>query len=237
MSMLSIVQAFCARNHIPVPATVMGSTDAQVIGLRALLEEEGDDLSARHSWQGITFEATHTSLATEDQGAMSTLASNGFNYIVNGTIWDRSQQLRILGPLDAQEWQAAKAMVPTGPDYRFRIRGDRLLITPTPSAGNSWAFEYVSSNWILGADGVTYKNRFTLDTDTLLLPENLLTAGLKWRWRKDTGLEYAEDFRTYEAQIKDAMGRDGGKKTLDMNGCKGDAMPGVFVPQGSWAVP
>ncbi len=237
MSMLSVIQAFCARNHIPVPATVMGSTDAQVINLRALLEEEGDDLSARHQWQGIMFEATHTSVGAEDQGAMSAIASNNFNYICNGTIWDRTMQLKILGPLNAQEWQAVKAMVPTGPDYRFRIRGGRLLVTPTPSAGRSWAFEYISSNWILGADGTTYKNRFTLDTDALLLPENLLIAGLKWRWRKDTGLEYAEDFRTYEMQVKDAMGRDGGRKVLDMNGSPGGMMPGVFVPQGSWAVP
>ena len=237
MSLLSIVQAFCARNHIPIPATVMGSTDARVVNLRALLEEEGDDLSARHGWQGITFEAPHTSLAAEDQGAMSAIAANGFNYILNGTIWDRSQQLRILGPLNAQEWQQAKAMVPTGPDYRFRIRGGRLLITPTPAAGNTWAFEYVSSNWILDATGVTYKNRFTQDTDEPLLPENLLTSGLKWRWRKDTGLEYAEDFRTYETQIKDAMGRDGGRKTLSMDGGRYDMLPGVFVPQGSWNVP
>ncbi len=237
MSLLSIVQAFCARNHIPIPATVMGSTDARVINLRALLEEEGDDLSARHGWQGITFEAPHTSLAAEDQGAMSAIAANGFNYILNGTIWDRSQQLRILGPLNAQEWQQAKAMVPTGPDYRFRIRGGRLLVNPVPTAGNTWSFEYVSSNWILAADGVTYKNRFTFDTDEPLLPENLLTSGLKWRWRKDTGLEYAEDFRTYETQIKDAMGRDGGKKTLSMDGGRYDMLPGVFVPQGSWSVP
>lgn len=237
MSLLSIVQAFCARNHIPIPATVMGSTDARVVNLRALLEEEGDDLSARHSWQGITFEATLTTLAAEDQGAMSAVASNGFNYIANGTIWDRSQQLRILGPLSAQEWQQVKAMVPTGPDYRFRIRGGRLLVNPVPTAGNTWAFEYVSSNWILAADGVTYKNRFTLDTDTPLLPENLLTSGLKWRWRSDTGVEYAEDFRTYEMLIKDAMGRDGGRKTLSMDGGRYDMLPGVFVPQGSWNVP
>ncbi len=237
MSLLSIVQSFCARAQIPVPATVMGSTDTKVIRLRALLEEEGDSLSARHGWQGLTFEATHTSVADEDQGALSAIATNGFNYISNGTIWDRSQQLRILGPLSAQEWQQAKAMVPTGPDYRFRIRGGRLLINPVPAAGNTWAFEYVSSNWVLAADGVTYKNRFTLDTDTPLLPENLLTSGLRWRWKSDTGVEYAEDFRTYETLVKDAMGRDGGRKTLSMDGGRYDMLPGVFVPQGSWNVP
>lgn len=237
MSLLTVVQSFCARTHIPVPTSVMGSTDSQVENIRALLEEEGNDLASRHPWESLTREATHTSLAAEDQGAIATLASNGFRSIKNGTIWDRTNQLKIIGPLSAQEWQAAKAMAPTGPDYRFRIRGGKLLITPTPAAGHSWAFEYMSENWILGADLVTYKNLFTLDTDTILLPETLLIAGLKWRWKKENGLDYAEDFRTYEMQIKDAMGRDGGRKTLDMNGGRGDAMPGVFVPQGSWAVP
>lgn len=237
MSLLTVVQAFCARTHIPVPASVMGSTDVQISNIRALLEEEGTDLASRHDWQEITYEATHTSLAAEDQGAIRTLASNAFRSIKNGTIWDRTDQLRIIGPLSADEWQAAKAMVPTGPDYRFRIRGGKLLVTPTPTAWHTWAFEYVSDNWILGADGTTYKQLFTLDTDTLLLPEKLLISGLKWRWKKENGLEYAEDMRTYEAQIKDAMGRDGGRKTLSMNGDRGDMMPGVFVPQGSWNVP
>jgi hypothetical protein len=62
-------------------------------------------------------------------------------------------------------------------------------------------------------------------------------AGLKWRWKKEKGLDYAEDLRTYETQVKDAMGRDGGKRVLNMNGCPSDAMPGVFIPQGSWQVP
>lgn len=237
MALLQIVQNFCHRVNVPAPATVTGSTDAQIKQIMAILEEEGNDLASRHSWQGITFEASHTSLAQEDQGAVSSLASNGFRYIKNDTFWDRTNQIRIIGPLNDQEWQQAKAMVPTGPDYRFRIRGGKLLVNPAPAAGHSWVFEYVSQNWILGADGTTYKQYFTLDTDTVLLPETLVLAGLKWRWKKEKGFDYAEDMRTYEMQVKDAMGRDGGRKTLSMDGSPGDAMPGVFVPQGSWSVP
>lgn len=235
MSMLTLIQGFCERTNLNVPTTVMGTTDTQVRQIRALLEEIGNDMASRGSWQGLTFEASLTTTATESQGAIATIASNGFRYIKNQTIWDRTNRLPVLGPLDGQEWQALKALVPTGPRYQFRIRGGLLMTNPAPGAGYDWRFEYVSQNWILGANGSTYKQYFTLDTDTVLLPETVLLMGLRWTWKKEKGLDFAEDMRTYETQIKDMLGRDGGKKTLcmdnnDWNGPK----PGVWIPSGSW---
>ena len=235
MSLLTTVQYFCRRTDIPVPSTVYGTTDPQVLQVMALLEEEGNDLASRGSWQGITFEASHTTVATESQGAISTIASNGFRYIKNQTIWDRTNRLPVLGPMDSQEWQTLKAIVTTGPRFRFRIRGGLLLSNPVPTAGYSWYFEYVSKNWILGVNGTTYKQYFTLDTDTILLPEELVLMGLRWRWKKEKGFEYAEDMRTYEMQVKDAMGRDGGKSILHMDDAAWTGpQPGVFVPSGNW---
>lgn len=235
MTMLTVVQDFCGRTNIPVPATVYGTTDTQVRQVMKLLEEEGVDLAKRTAWESLTFEASHTTTAAEDQGAMTTIASNGFNYIKNQTIWDRSRRLPVCGPLDAKQWQMLKALFVNGPYYRFRIRGGKLLVNPTPPASESWYFEYVSKNWILAADGTTYKARFTADTDTMLLEEDLLLQGLRWRWKKEKGLEYAEDFNTYEMQVKDAIGRSGGKVTLHMDdsAMRGPA-PGIFVPTGSW---
>jgi hypothetical protein len=237
MTMLTVIQNFCRRTNLPVPATVYGSTDSQVLQLMALLEEEGNDLAARGSWQGLTFEASHTSLALEDQGAIATIASNGFRYILNETLWDRTSRLPVSGPMDSKDWQMMKALVATGPRYRHRIRGGKLLVNPAPPAGDAWYFEYVSQNWILGVDGVTYKQYFTLDTDTILLPETLVLMGLRWRWLREKGLDYAELFNTYEAQVKDALGRDGGKPRLyaDQENYRGPK-PGIYVPQGSWSV-
>jgi hypothetical protein len=238
VSLLTVVTSFCERTQLTVPTSVMGTTDPQIKQIRALLEEEGIDLAARGSWQGITFEASHTTIAAEDQGAISTIASNGFNYIKNKTIWDRTDRLPVLGPMDATEWQAMKAVTSTGPRYRFRIRGGKLLVNPTPAAGHSWKFEYVSNNWILGVDGTTYKQYFTLDTDTILLPETLVLMGLRWRWKKEKGFDYAEDMRTYEMQVKDAGGRDGGKPSISMEGSGWNGpKPGIWVPDGSWSVP
>lgn len=233
MTMLTVVQQFCLRTGIPSPVTVIGSTDTQVLQVMAILEEEGNDLSLRGGWNELIYEEDHTTLNQEDQGAMATIATNGFRYIKNNTIWDRTERLPVIGPADGQEWQSLKGFISTGPRYIFRIRGGRLLVNPDPPAGNEWFFEYASQNWIL--NGSTYKQYFTADTDTILLPETLVLQGLRWRWKKEKGLEYAEDFRTYEMQVKDAIGRDGGKSRIyaDRVG-RNNPTQGIFVPQGNW---
>lgn len=233
MSMLTLVQSFCERTQLPSPATVMGTADSQVTQIRALLEEEGEALSKRGDWEVLTREATHTTLAQEDQGAMTSIATNGFRYIKDETMWDRTDKLPV--PLiNSTLWQRYKATVATSPRYRYRIRGGKLLMTPTPAADHTLAFEYMSKNWILGVDGTTYKAAFTLDTDTLLLPEELLKMGLRWRWKKEKGKEYAQDFEDYEMQVADMLGRDGGKQVIRLDGGFPQARPGVIVPEYSW---
>jgi hypothetical protein len=211
LTLLQTVVHFCERTNLASPATVIGSSDPQVVQIKALLEEIGIDMASRVAWEGTTFEATHTTIAAEDQGAITTIAANGFKYIKNETIWDRTDRLPVLGPMFARGWQAMKAIVTTGPRYQFRIRGGKLLVNPTPTAGHTWAFEYVSYNWIL--NGTTYRQFFGADDDTILLPDVVLLQGLRWIWKREKGLAYDEEFRTYETMLKDAAGRDGGKPT------------------------
>lgn len=233
MTMLATVQRFCRRTNITVPTSVIGTTDPQVAQIYALLEEEGAELSGRGSWQELTFEATHTTLATEDQGAIDDIASNNYRYIKNDTIWDRTENLPVI-VIDGPDWQAEKGFAATSPRYRARIRTGDLLSTPAPTAGNTWAFEYVTWNWILDKDGTTYKQYFTEDTDTFLLPEAILQMGLRWRWKKEKGFEYAEDFRTYETMVVDALSRNGMKAILYQDRTARRSTPKVVVNQGNW---
>lgn len=235
MTMLSTIQNFCKRTNLPVPNTVVGTTDTQILQIMALLEEVGNDMASRTAWEGLTIEASLTTTATESQGAITTIASNGYRYMKNGTIWSRTRRLPVCGPLDAQEWQQLKAMFVNGPYYRYRMRGGELLVNPTPPAGEDWYFEYVTKFWILGADGTTYKEFFTLDTDTILIPESVLLMGLRAWWKKEKGFDYAEDMRMYESQLKDSSGRDGSKKVLSQDGALARGpVPGVWVSPGTW---
>lgn len=236
MTVLSIAQQFCRRTGLPSPSTVLGSSDARILQIASLIEEEGNDLAARGGWEALTFESVFTTVASEDQGLVETLAP-GLRYIKNQTIWDRTDTLPVIGPLDPQEWQALKGVGNTGPRYMYRIRGGSLISNPAVPVGHTWAFEYVSKYWIVGADS-SYKNYFTLDTDSCLLPEELILMGLRWRWLREKGMDYAELFRTYEMQVKDAMGRDGTKPVINMSGGGWNGpKPGVWVPSGNWMTP
>lgn len=238
MTLLEIIQNFTLPTGIPKPATVFGSTDPQVLQAAALLQEGLEDLSQRGAWERLTYEATWVTTAAEDQGALTTLAPNGFRWLIPQTLWDRTQKLPLVGAMSSQDWQALKAIVITGPRYSFRFRGGNFLVTPAPPAGHTWAFEYISKNFALAADGTTYKAVLTADSDTILLPDQIVRADLRWRWKKEKGLAYAEDFNRAEELINNALGRDGARPPLRMDlDCGGDLQPGIFVPSGSWLTP
>lgn len=171
----------------------------------------------------------------EDQGAIADLADNGFRYIRNDTIWDRDLRLPVY-VIDATDWQQVKAVEVTGPRYQARIRGGRLLSNPPAAAGHTWAFEYVTWNAITDSTGDTQKQYFTNDEDLMLLPELLLESGLQWRWKKQKGMEYAEDFRTYEHLVANELSRNGLKRPLKMHQGSYTPEPKVFIPDGSWNV-
>jgi hypothetical protein len=236
MTILTVIRAFCQRTGLPAPGFVAASQDAQVVQLLALANEVIEDLVDRWTWQDLVKEATFVTIAGEDQGAIATIAPSGFSRILQETIFNRTLRLPLFGPLAASQWQGLKALPNPGPNYQYRIRGGRLLFSPAGVVGQTCAFEYASRNAAIGADSIA-KPAFTLDTDNFLLPESLLMAGLRWKWKAEKGLDYAEEFRRYEILANNAAGRDGTKPRLAMDGGCASAVPGIFVPAGNWNVP
>lgn len=237
MTMLSIIRTACQRIGIAAPSAVASSTDAQVVQLLALLNEEGEELSTgtsvglSYDWQALQTEASFTTVATESQGAITTIAP-GFKYIIDGTIWDRTRRLPAYGSLDPQTWQNYKSWGVTNPFPKYRVRGGLLLLMPVPAAGDSYYFEFQSANWCTSSGG-TGQIAFAADADVGLLDEQLMTAGLIWRWKQVKGFDYAEDFRKYETRVVNAIARDKESAVLDM-GRKEDARTGIVVNIGSW---
>jgi hypothetical protein len=235
MTMLSVIRTFCDRAGVPAPSFVAGATNAQTIQLLSLLNEVIEDLCERWVWQVLVKETTFTTIAAEDQGAMSTLAPSGFLSILNETIYNRTLRLPVYGPIAATKWQALKALPNAGPFYKYRIRGDRLLFNPTAAAGHTCAFEYKSSFAVLASDS-TLKDAATLDDDTFVFPERLLLAGLRWKWRSEKGLDYAQELDRFETMALGMAGRDGSAMTLSQSEGNSEFRPGIFVPAGNWTV-
>lgn len=134
------------------------------------------------------------------------------------TEWDRSNRWPLLGPNSPQDWQSFKSgIVYAGPRLRFRIQGSTLAINPPPSTNLNLAFEYISKSWVLAADGVTYKSKFTADTDTFIFDDSLMTIGLKLRWLQSKGFEYDYAQREFSSLLNLCQGQDKSAAKLSLS--------------------
>lgn len=100
-----------------------------------------------------------------------------------------------------------------GARFRFRLLGD-VISVHNPQAGETVRFEYLSNAPIDPGP----KQRFTADTDTWLLDDDMLTMDLIWRYKRLIGLPDWQDdraeFRNYYRTIK---GQQAGAKTISAN--------------------
>lgn len=239
MDALTLIQETANEIGLPEPTIALASTDVQIKQLVQLLNKEGRALATRYGWQALTRETTFLTTAVESQGTIASLigGSHEMRYIINDTIWNRDRIWPVLGPNPPRIWQGYKALSVTGPVSQYRIRSNELLFMPVPTAGETCAFEYVDKMWCTDVTGVTYQKGLVADTDVFLLDDELLQAGLQWRWRAAKKLDYTEDFLIYENLVADAMARDGTKPTLSLSGETTYYDPVVITPVGSWNLP
>jgi hypothetical protein len=234
MSILTITQDVSNRIGLPVPSTVIGSSDTQVRQLLGLAQQEGKELSRRGPWQVLTKEKTITATATETQtGAIPV----DYERMIEGTFWNRTQNRRVVGPLTPQKWQMLQTGLYSLMWDAYRIRGNDMLMSPVPQAGDILAYEYVSTYWLTNAAGDTERAAWTADDDVAKLDEELIALGVTWRFYKAKGLDYSEAFATYERMVERKLGNDGGMAILDLNGDRLDGAGGAydpFISEGNW---
>jgi hypothetical protein len=237
MTLLTLANTVQDRIGLPRSSVVISSTDQNVRTLLACLNEEGKELSKRAAWQALTKEKTFTSTAAAVQtGAIPT----DLDRFVNETFFNRSMRRRVTGPLTSEEWQAQQSIVASVLTDAFRVHGNDILITPTPAASLTYAYEYVSKYWVdTDGDGDGDAVAWEADDDTSLLSEDLMALGAEWRFLKRKGFDYAEIFRTYEIQVQQAISRDGARRTTSMAGGSDLLLDNArypAVPEGSWSL-
>lgn len=228
MTLLAIVQAAADELGIHRPASVVDSPDQTAIQMLALANREGKRL-AKRNWTVLQTEHT---FSTVDGTAAYALPSD-FERFLFETEWNRTDGRRIAGPIPASEWQALKSgLVNPGITNRFRVKGNSstsFFLDPTPSAAESLVFEYASNLWC-ESSGAVGQTAWAADTDVGRIDEDLMTLGLKWRWKAAKGFAYAEEKAEYDSAVETAYARDGGMRTLNL-GSASDSLPDANIPE------
>ena len=215
MSLLTMVQqALREVGEFEVPATVVGNANPTAVQLLALAQVEGRQLSKRHDWNVLLTEQTTNMVADQEAYSLPT----DLRFLINATWYDRTQRRQMIGPVSPQQWQFLKSEN-IGASYEryWRIRGNQILLYPVPTSTDQFAFEYVSNAFCESASG-TAQTAWAADTDVGKLDEELMTAGLVWRFLESKGLPFQRQFGEYERTVTRAIGQDGAAPTLRMGG-------------------
>ena len=210
MSLLTIIKNACYALPLSAPSVVIGSTDTTVLKLLRLANEDGKSLAGRHTWQALTSEQTFTTVATDAQ--TSSIPSD-FDRIVPESMFNRTKRREVTGPIDERTWQQYKATLVVPVFAQFRIRGDTILMAPTQTAGETIAYEYITTKWCQSSGG-TAQTAWAADTDTSRLNEEAHTLGIIWRFKQSAGIDFMADFQKAERYIADLIMRDGSRPRL-----------------------
>lgn len=216
-TLLDLVNEACLELGIPTTTTVISSQDSQVKQLLSLANREGrEQVAAPVQWPQLQKIQTITLV----NGQASYAFPNDFNAYIAQTIWNPSMRWTVVGPMSPQNWEFLKSgLINTQPWMRFRIWQGQIFFDPTPTSvnnGQTVTVEYQSNNYCQSATG-TWQNKWTNDTDTFLLPEDIMVLGLKWRFLAAKRLDYSEEKKAWSDACEKEIARAYGNSVLPLN--------------------
>ena len=199
------------------PVTVIDNTDPIARQLLALAQREGKQLMRTSDWAILKKEHTFST----SSGTAAYALPSDFDRLVLETSYNRSDNDILTGPISSAEYQLVNhGMATTGTTEKFRLKAAsnalKFELDPTPSSTQTIGFEYVSTQFCQSSGG-SGQAVWTADTDTGILDETTMEMGITWRFKAAHGLDYAEDFRQYQLEVRQAVARNGSAPILQLD--------------------
>lgn len=188
MSLLSMCAEAAIHLSQPSINSVIGAPGRFEQELKTLAEETGEELLRRHDWGALVSTTTYALTPATLPG--------DFERVTMGSPV-RIGTTPIRGALSDAEMNLKRAAASTSPP-RYMIRKPTLEVAPVPSS--TVTLEYIANTWIVSASGAR-RSTFQDDTDTALIPEDLIVLGIKWRWRRLKGRPFDDEIAEYEAAL------------------------------------
>jgi hypothetical protein len=232
---LAVVRQAAGELGLPLPSTLVTSTDQTAILLTALLNTSGNELSMFYPWQQLLKQWEFNTVNGDADYALPT----DWGYALDQTQWDGTNRWPLAGPKTPQEWAWLKhGNVATFPRTRYRILDNELHIIPTPGAtAIAISMEYVKNTWVYNSGAGTYASMVTLDAETVQYNPWMLVKYIKLKFFElkafDTSAVRSDFMRVFNS----LTGKDKGAPVLSLTGNRQPEFIGVWsIPDGNWNV-
>jgi len=235
MTILSMCQNVADFTGFERPTSVISNTDPIARQLLALAQREGKQLMRVSDWAILKKEHT---FSTSNGTAAYALPSD-FDRLVLETSYNRSDNDILTGPISSSEYQLVNhGMATTGTTEKFRLKAAsnalKFELDPTPSSTQTIGFEYVSNQFCQSSGG-SGQAAWAADTDTGILDETTMEMGITWRFKAAHGLDFAEDFRQYQLEVRQAVARNGSSPVLQLDDAR-KLIVGPYQSDGNYGI-
>jgi hypothetical protein len=143
-------------------------------------------------------------------------------------MWAQSSIWKVDLPTDPTIWAYLNASAgPSGVVIRARVINDAFEVWQ-PTDGLQIGVEYITKNCVITTQtnpsqdppvSIAYRELFTTDDDTCLFDDNLIISDIKWRYKKELGMDdWQVDMELFKRQLNEVMGRDKAAKTIEPEG-------------------
>lgn len=199
MNLLSICQAVADEVDLQRPTVVFASSSPDAQKLLRYANLVGAQIMRAYDWPQLRKEQTFSALGQEEQTG---ILPSDFDRFVPECFWNRGTSRLVSGPVEPSEFSGLKAHGYSGDHAKFMIRGSSVVMIPSPGAGSTLAFEYVSNQWAESAGG-TGQSSFLSDTDVFKINDELMVAGMAFQWLENEGQPSGKAFTEYDQRLRE----------------------------------
>ena len=207
MTLEEILDSVLLESGMDTESTYVGNSKDAVARLVNLANRSLANL-AQWPWQALRRTWSFT-LSTDTSYTLP----DDFGFFVPDTMYNSNYLGPVNFPSDASDWHYLQSSSGgAGDRVRARFLGNVVEIYE-PTSGDTMRVEYVSKYAVLDTGG-TAKQRFTVDTDTPRINDELVTQDIIWRYKKLIGLDYQADLLETKALEQKLHGQDGAAQTI-----------------------
>lgn len=231
MSLLSVCQNVLDIVGWDSFSTISASTDKTARQIKALANQELINLGKRFDWRMLVKDHTFSTVIGQTQYD----TPEDFDKLIADSAYNTDEYYRIRSSMTERQWNAWRfGLFGSISHERYRLEyvggAAKFVLSPPPDQSESLVFWYKSVNYARDNSGAL-KRTYEIDSDVAVIPENVIEAGLLWRFRRAKGLDYSAELAEYNEISRTTFAQTRGESELPIpNGLLCPELTNGFVP-------
>lgn len=225
MTLLSLVNDALSEIALDTVQSVISTSNPRSPAAFAVAKAALAAVSREHNWPYLfsTAPTTFPTVVAQKEYALPA----DFDRIITDTMYDSTDDYKMVGGVSPAEWQWVDINGGLMDGTRFMVSGygtgRKIVLTPAPDSVNTIAYFYKSSYLAVSSSGDA-KATYDADDDVSKVPEDLVRMEFKWRYLKQRGLDYGEEFREAKEAADRAYAQSKNSPTITLAGGRMSSM-------------